>query len=232
MPHRLSRTCGELIGLLEAKADPKSRDGMARFGIETGSALGVSMPNIRAVGSSTIKDHALAEHLWQSNIHEARILATLIDKPEWVTREQCDRWALGFDSWDVVDQVTGNLFDRTSFASELISDWSTDDEEFVKRAAFSMIAWMAVHRKKDPDESLLIYLPIIEREAHDGRNFVKKAVNWALRQIGKRSVTLHGPALELAQRLAASEDKAERWVGQDAVKELGSHKIKQRLGLG
>lgn len=204
---------------------------MARFGIEIGSALGVTMPEIRAIASSTSKDHDLAEQLWQSGFHEARILASLIDKPQWVTRDQCERWAKDFNSWDVVDQACGNLFDKTPFADDLVMQWSKRDEEFVKRAGFVLIAWMAVHLKKPPDSDFLSYLPIIEREAHDPRNFVKKAVNWALRQIGKRSAELHAPALALAQKLAASSDPAQRWTGKDAAKELDSEKMRQRLGL-
>ncbi len=228
---RQNRSLDEVVDLLKAQANPENKAGMARFGIDVDSALGLSMPRIRAIGSSTVKDHQLAEDLWQSGIHEARILAALVDKPQWVAREQCDRWALDFASWDVVDQVTGNLFDKTPFADELVHDWSKREEEFVKRAAFALIAWMAVHLKKQPDNSFLPYFPIIEREANDGRNFVKKAVNWGLRQIGKRSAELHTPALNLAEKLAASENSVERWIGTDAVKELNSDKIKARLGL-
>jgi 3-methyladenine DNA glycosylase AlkD len=148
-----------------------------------------------------------------------------------VTREQCDRWAADFNSWDVVDQTCGNLFDKTEFAAELVQDWSKREEEFVKRAAFALIAWMAVHRKKEPDEKFLTYLPLIEKAASDRRNFVKKAVNWALRQIGKRSAGLHGPALKLARKLEASSDPTERWIGKDAVRELDSTKMRKRLGL-
>lgn len=228
---RIHRTCDEVLSLLKQQADPVAKAGMARFGVSVESALGVSMPKVRAIAGSTVKDHGLAEELWQSGIHEARIAAALVDKPEWVTREQCERWALDFSSWDVVDQVTGNLFDKTPFADDLVRDWSERDEEFVKRAAYALIAWMAVHQKKRADAEFLTFLPVIEREAGDDRNFVKKAVNWALRQIGKRSAELQTPALKLARKLAASDDRAKRWSGNDAVRELDSEKMRKRLGL-
>ena len=204
---------------------------MARFGIAVDSALGISMPKIRAVAGSTEKNHELAEELWQSGLHEARIAAALIDHPKWVTREQCERWALDFNSWDLVDQVTGNLFDKSECAEDLIQSWTFRDEEFVKRAGFTLIAWMAVHQKKRPHEEFLTYLPLIDREAHDGRNFVKKAINWALRQIGKRHASLHAPALECARSLASNNHATRRWIGADAVKELDCEKTRSRLGI-
>ncbi len=204
---------------------------MARFGISTGKALGVSMPDIRAVARAIRHDHDLAHALWESGIHEARILASMVDRPEWVTAHQMDRWAGDFDSWDLCDQVCGNLFDRTGFAHEKIIAWAGDDREFVKRAAFTTMAWRAVHDKKLADDALLAYLPLIRREAGDPRNFVKKAVNWALRQIGKRSAQLHGPCLELARELSQSEDAARRWVGSGARRELESEKVRSKLGL-
>lgn len=228
---RQTRNIEQLIGLLKSKAQADRRTGMARFGIEVDAALGVSMPEIRTIGATTVQDHELAQELWQSGIHEARILASLIDKPQWVTRDQCDIWSKDFNSWDVVDQVCGNLFDKTPFVFELVHQWSEREEEFVKRAAFTLIAWSAVHLKKRPDDDFLALLPLIKREAHDGRNFVKKATNWALRQIGKRSAALHAPALELANELAASDDASQRWVGLDAAKELNIEKIRLRLGL-
>ena len=205
--------------------------GMARFGVDTEYAIGVSMPEIRAIGASTVKSHDLAEELWATGLHEARILASIVDEPRLVTKEQCDRWALDFNSWDIVDQVCGNLFDRTQHANQLAHEWSEREEEFVKRASFALIAWMAVHRKKDPDELFLDYLPLIDREADDPRSFVRKAVNWALRQIGKRSAFLHSPAVKLALELASDDDATRRWIGSDAVKELQSDKIRARLSL-
>ncbi|MCP4182638.1 MAG: DNA alkylation repair protein [Hyphomicrobiales bacterium] len=216
---------------LRGKSKPENRAGMARFGIDTTKALGVSMPNIRSIGNSIQKDHLLAQELWESKIHEARILASLVDHPKWVTSEQMERWASDFNSWDLCDQVCGNLFDKSPYAHEKIVAWSTRSEEFVRRAAFALIAWRAVHDKNSPDETFLAYLPIILTASDDPRNFVKKAVNWALRQIGKRSALLYVPTLETAVKLAESENATARWIGRDAVKELDSAKMQQRLGL-
>ena len=228
---RTSCTADQAIGKLRAVASPENLAGMARFGIETQKALGVSMPNIRAVGKEIVKDHALALQLWESGIHEARILASLVDQPDWVTSKQMEAWVIDFNSWDLCDQVCGNLFDRTSLTHEKIFEWSNRREEFVKRAAFATIAWRAVHDKKADDGIFRQYLPLIERQAGDQRNFVKKAVNWALRQIGKRSAQLHQPALEMANKLANLDDATPRWIGKDAAKELTSVKLLKKLGI-
>jgi len=228
---RARKTPQQLIEELESRSSEKNRAGMARFGVNEASALGVSMPDIRKIGNAAIKDHDLAEALWQSGIHEARILASLIDIPDQVTRVQMDRWANDFASWDVCDQVCGNLFDRVCFADEAISDWRNSEKEYVKRAAFALIAWRTVHLKKLPDAHFLTYLPFIAEAADDNRNFVKKAVNWALRQIGKRSAELHPHALQLANELAISRHKAANWIGKDAVRELTNPKTLTRLGL-
>ena len=226
-PHNLDM----ILDKLRDKSDTENRVGMAHFGIDTSLALGVSMPNIRAIGRQIKKDHALALDLWQSNIHEARILASLVDHPKWVTSEQIDQWADDFNSWDLCDQVCGNLFDKSEYAPEKIIAWSARSEEFVKRAAFALIAWSAVHNKKALDDSFLVYLPMILKASDDPRNFVKKAVNWALRQIGKRSAYLHAPALEIALQLETSEHPTARWIGRDAVRELDSAKMRERLGI-
>lgn len=217
-----------VLNKLRHKSDSKNRAGMARFGIDTAKALGVSMPDIRSIGKSIQKDHLLARDLWESGIHEARILASLVDHPKWVTREQMDQWALDFNSWDLCDQVCGNLFDKSDYSPEKIIAWSTRPEEFVKRAAFALIAWRAVHDKKAHDDAFLAYLPIILKASDDPRNFVKKAVNWSLRQIGKRSASLYVPALETAIKLADSKNPTARWIGRDAVKELDSAKMRER----
>ena len=228
---RVARSVEECVALLKEAANSDDRDGMARFGINIDAVLGVRMPAVRAIGSSTVKDHDLALGLWDTGYSEARILAALVDKPEWVTRDQCEAWAEDFNSWDVVDQVCGNLFDRLPYADDLVRDWHRREEEFIKRAGIVLIAWMAVHLKKRPDSDFLNYLPILERCADDDRNFVKKAVSWSLRQIGKRSAKLHPEALKLANALAASENKTARWIGNDAAKELSSQKMRDRLGL-
>lgn len=228
---RTTHTKQQAIAKLEALAVPDNRAGMARFGIDTDKAIGVSMPNIRSVGTSIIKDHDLAQALWDSQIHEARILASLVDHPKWVTSQQMDAWAADFNSWDLCDQVCGNLFDRTHLVDEKIRDWATRPEEFIKRAAFATIAWRAVHDKKSDDAVFLAYLPMIEAASDDPRNFVKKAVNWALRQIGKRSASLHKPALKLASQLCESSEPSAQWIGKDAFKELSSEKMLLRLGI-
>ncbi len=222
-------TVRAILAELESLGSEKNRAGMARYGIDTTAAYGVSQAVLKPMARPYRRNHELALALWKSGRHEARHLAGLIDDPNQVTPEQMDAWAAGFNSWDIVDGVAFNLFDKTAHADAKIEQWVTDEREYVKRAAFSMIAGLGVHAKKRADETFLPYLALIERNAADNRNFVRKAVNWALRTIGKRSLALHGPALAVAERLAASADKAERWIGRDAVKELTSEKVRERL---
>ena len=228
MPRRQT-TLREAIECLERSGSEKNRAGMARFGIETSRAFGVPMPAIRACARAIVPDHGLAEELWQSGFHEARILASLVDRPQWVDREQMDRWTAEFTSWDVCDQVCGNLWDRTPFAREKIAHWASDEREFVRRAAFATMAWQAVHDKEIADRELLSGFQIIRDASTDPRNYVRKAVNWALRQLGKRSAALHEPALTLARELAASSDRTARWIGTDAVRELESRAVLERI---
>ncbi len=166
------------------------------------------------------KDHDIAQHLWETEIHEARILAAFVDKPEWVTEDQMESWVQDFDSWDVCDQVCGNLFDRTPWAYEKALAWAEREEEFVRRAGFAIMAMLAVHDKKATDKQLAQFFPYIEQYATDERNFVKKAVNWALRQIGKRNPELSKAAFNLAAELANSPHATARWVGKDALREF------------
>ncbi len=221
----------EIIARLEPLANKKNLAGKARFGIDVSRALGLSMPQIRTIAKTVAKDHDLAEQLWQADIHETRLMASMLDIPKDVTEAQMERWVLDFNSWDICDQTCGELFDRTPFATSKALDWSKRPEEFVKRAGFVLMAWQAVHDKKRDDADYLAYLPVIERESGDDRNFVRKAVNWALRQIGKRSPFLHPHALITAKRLAAFDNKTARWIGRDAVKELESEKLLARLGI-
>jgi 3-methyladenine DNA glycosylase AlkD len=223
----------EVIDELAARADPSQLEGMARFGIATGHALGgTSLPGLRAMAKHIGRDHALAGRLWRSGIHEARILASLVDDPTAATEEQMERWAGDFDSWDVVDAACSNLFDRTPWAYAKAVEWSARDEEFVKRAGFTLMAALAVHDKEVPDRAFAAFLPIIERESGDRRNFVRKAVNWALRQIGKRSALLNGMAIAAAERILASGVPGSRWVASDALRELRGEPVRRRLGLG
>lgn len=219
----------QILAELQAMANPANVAGMARYGINPAHTLGVSMPVVRSLARRTGKDHALAAELWASGIHEARILAALVDDPRQVSEAQMEAWVSDFDSWDVCDQVCGNLFDRTQFAYEKAAAWTARPEEFVKRAGFVLVTQLAVHDRKTPDEVFETFLPLIAREAGDRRNFVKKAVNWALRQIGKRSRRLNGPAVTLARELAGREDSGARWIGKDALRELTSAPVRARL---
>ena len=209
-----------IVAEIRALRSEKNRAGMARYGINTERAFGVSMAGLEPIARRHKRDHALAAALWKTGWHEARILAVLIDDPRAVTPEQMDRWAADLDSWDLCDQACMKLFARTPFVTDKVAAWARDEREFVRRAAFALIAGYTVRDRRAPDEAFLRFLPIIEMHATDPRNYVRKAVNWALRQIGKRSLALHGPALALAERLAASEDRTARWIGRDAVKEL------------
>jgi len=228
-----------LLDSLDAQADLTNAAGMARFGISPNGLLGISMKTLRPMAKPVVRArradgewrHDVARQLWDSGVHEARILGVLIEEPTLVTREQARRWATDSDSWDITDQLCMNLLDRTAFAYELAEEWSGQEHEFLKRAAFALMASLAWHDKAAPDDRMLPFLPLAEREANDPRNFVKKAVSWALRTIGKRSAALHGPALATATRLAASADRTSRWVGKDAVRELESIPVRTRLGL-
>jgi 3-methyladenine DNA glycosylase AlkD len=210
----------DVLAELKALGSDKNRLGMARYGINTARAFGISIAQLRPVARRLKRNHDLALALWKSGYHEARLLAVFIDEPKKVVPAQMDTWAADFDSWDLCDQACMKLFARTPFVEEKIRKWAEDDREFVRRAGFSLLAGHAVHGKDVPDEAFLAFLPIIERHATDNRNFVRKAVNWALRQIGKRRMALRKPALALAERLAMSDNSTARWVGRDAVKEL------------
>ena len=215
-------TVGDIISELRALGNEHNRAGMARFGINTETALGVGVTQVRKLAKGIGPSHELAAELWDSGIHEARILASIVDEPSAVTEKQMEAWAAEFNSWDIVDQVCGNLFDKTAFAWHKPFEWSERSEEFVKRAAFSLIAYMAVHLKKTDDREFERFFPLIERAAADDRNFVKKAVNWALRQIGKRSDYLRPQAIACAERIAEQGSPSARWIARDALKELRS----------
>jgi len=216
---------------LSSLSDSKNLEGMKRYGIRTKSALGVPMPEIRKLAREAGKDHALAEKLWSSGVHEARILASLVDEPEKVKEEQMDNWARDFNSWDVCDQVCMNLFDKTPYAYRKAREWSRRDEEFVKRAAFALIAALAVHDKEADDERFINLLPVMVRESTDERNFVKKAVNWALRQTGKRNAVLNSLAVRAAREMQKKDSPSAKWIASDALKELTSEKVKKKLSL-
>jgi len=217
------------IEKLKSLADPAAVAGMARFGINPDNTYGISIPALRKMARDIGKDHTLAQQFWQSGIHEARILAGMIDEPEKVTGEQMEEWATEFDSWDVCDQVCSNLFDKTEFAYQKAHEWSRRKEEFVKRAGFVLMAALSVHDKRAGDEKFMEFLPLIKREAVDDRNFIKKAVNWALRQIGKRNLNLNRAAIETAKEIQGIDSKAARWIASDALRELTDEKTLKRL---
>jgi 3-methyladenine DNA glycosylase AlkD len=220
-----------VLAELRSIADPTQLEGMARFGIRPARALGgITMPTLRAMAQRIGRDHELALELWCSGIHEARILAALVDDPAEVTDDQMERWVADLDSWDVCDQVCCHLFDRTTRADRKALEWSARPEEFVRRAGFALMACLAVHDKRASDEAFLAFLPAIEARSGDERNFVKKAVNWALRQIGKRNSALHAAALESAHRIRDSGTPSGRWIASAALRELTSDAVRSRLG--
>src|SRR3990172_1499116 len=221
--------CNQIIKKLQSLKNPENVAGMARFGINPNNTYGVSIPTLRKMAKESGKDQSLAQELWASRIHEARILAGFVDDPKLVTAEQMENWVKDFDSWDICDQVCSNLFDRTPFAHKKAIEWSNREEEFVKRAGFVLMAALSVHDKKAQDDEFLIFLPIIKREATDERNYVKKAANWALRQIGKRNSTLNKKAMETAKEIQKLGSKSARWIASDAVRELTSKSVQENL---
>lgn len=222
-------TPDDILQRLHGLADPAATAGMARYGINTGKALGISIYKLRPLAREIGRDHALAEELWASGIHEARILAGMVDDPKAVTEAQLERWVADFDSWDLCDQCCSNLFDRTPLAYQKVFEWSERQEEFVKRAAFALMAALAVHDEKAEDDAFIQFLPIIQREATDERNYVKKAVNWTLRQIGKRNLHLNARAIETAEAIHEIDARAARWIASDALRELTGEKVQARL---
>ncbi len=222
-------TYREVIERLKSLSEPARVSAMSRFGVQVKKALGISAPELRGLAKEIGKDHALAARLWSSGIHEARILAALTDDPHLVTEDQMENWAADFDSWDVCDACCLNLFDHTPFAYKKAIEWSRREEEYVKRAAFALMAALAVHDKKASDKNFLEFLPIIKRESADDRNFVKKAVNWALRQIGKRNTALNRAAFETACEIRLIDSRPARWIAADALRELSSEQVQKRL---
>ena len=223
---------GDIIGKFETLGDSKAAEGMAKYGITGSKVYGIKIPVIRDLAKKAGKrNRELAAKLWKQGSREARILASMVDDHTRVTGKQMERWVSDFDSWEVCDQCIMNLFEKTSFAWDKAYAWSERDEEFVKRAGFVMMARLAVSDKKADDRLFEPFLPIIKREAHDGRNFVKKAVNWALRQIGKRSAFLHPKALETAREILGMEAKNAKWVAGDAIRELESGAVLKKVGI-
>ena len=210
----------EVLQELRSKRNAESVRGMAKFGINTAKAYGVSIPKLRKLAKQIGRNHELALKLWSSEIHEARLLAGFIDEPSKVTEKQLEEWVKSFDSWDICDQVCSNLFDQTIFSYSKAFEWSKRQEEFVKRAGFVMMAALSVHDKRAKDKDFEEFLPVIKREANDDRNYVKKAVNWALRQIGKRDARLNRSAIDTAHEIEKMDSSAAKWIASDALREL------------
>jgi len=219
----------EVLKWLERRGSRRVVEGMARYGIPSRGAFGVPMGTLLTLARRLGKDHELATALWESGRYEARLLAALVGDPQRVTRRQMDAWAAGFESWADCDTVCFKLFDRTPFAWEKARRWAASPREFVKRGAFVLMACLALHDKAALDKDFSALLPLIETGARDERNFVKKAVSWALRAIGERSLALNAAALATAKRLASSEQAGCQWVGKDALRAVASPKVRSRL---
>ena len=220
----------EILKELRSHSNPENVTGMARFGINPKNTYGVSIPVLRGLAKRLGKNHFLAGELWLSGVHEARILAALIDDPKLVTEAQMECWVKDFDSWDVCDSCCMNLFDKSEFAYSKALEWSERQEEFVKRAGFALMASLAFHDKNPgKDAALARFLPVIKRESIDERNYVRKAVNWALRQIGKRSKGLNEKAVRTAREIRKLDSKAAKWIASDALRELESAAVQNRL---
>jgi 3-methyladenine DNA glycosylase AlkD len=219
----------DIIKRLHSMANPENVKGMARYGITTHNNLGISIYHLRPLAKQIGTNHALALQLWDSQIHDARLLACFIDDPAQVTGEQMDSWAEDFDSWDICDQACTSLFDLTPFAYDKVFLWADNEKEFIRRAAFSLIAGLAVHDKNATDQDFKDLLSLCITHATDERNYVKKAVNWALRNIGKRNSSLNKQALLTAENIKKIDSKSARWIASDAIRELSSQKIQEKL---
>jgi 3-methyladenine DNA glycosylase AlkD len=219
----------EIINLLETLSSPEDVEGMARFGITPEKTYAVRIPELRGIAKQSGKDHALAKKLWTADYRETRILACMIEDPKLVSEDQMESWVVEFDFWEICDQCCMNLFEKTSLAYKKAVEWSYRPEEFVKRAGFTLMARLAVSDKTAPDETFVEFFPHIKREARDERNYVKKAVNWALRQIGKRNTNLNDKAVEIADKIQKFDSKSAKWISSDALRELKSEKVQKRL---
>jgi 3-methyladenine DNA glycosylase AlkD len=222
-------TCSEVLAKLRALGNPKAVAGAARFGIDVPAIWGVCAPDLRRLAKEIGPNHSLAAQLWRTGLHDARVLAALVDDPERVTPRQMERWAADFNSWAVCDAACSCLFDKTPCAWDKAVEWTAREPEYVKRAGFVLMASLAVHDKKARDVRFKKFLPLLVKHATDDRNFVKKAVNWALRQIGKRNAYLNSLAIRTAKDIRRIDSKAARWIASDALRELTSDKIRARL---
>jgi len=218
-----------IIKKLKSLSSPKNIQGMARFGINPQKALGINIPVLRKMAKEIGKNHQLALELWQSDLHEVRILASMIDEPEKVSSRQMDEWVKEFNSWDLCDQTCMNLFDKIPLAWKKAIEWTKSEEEFIRRAGFALMSCLAWHDKGTKDKEFLKFFPLIKKYSTDQRNFVRNAVNWALRQIGKRNKNLNKQAIKVAKEILKMENKTARWIALDAIRELESSVIQRRL---
>lgn len=218
-----------ILRRLRSLGSRRNREGMARFGITSKKVFGVGATPLRTLAKRIGKNNALAGQLWKSGYLEARILASLIDDPAKVTPAQMDRWVKDFDNWAVCDACCGVLFDKTPFAVKKAFQWSRDKREFVRRAGFVMMAELAVHDKEASDGVFERFFPSLRRGCTDNRNYVRKAVNWAVRQIGKRNTSLNRKAIRLAREMHSVDTSSSRWIAADALRELTSSSVRKRL---
>lgn len=214
---------------LESKAKPDQLEGMARFAIVGDQRMGVSVPDMRKIAKDAGKNHQLALDLWDTGVPEAMIVAGMVAEAEELTEEQMEDWVVDINSWDICDQVCMNLFEKTPLAEKKIYEWSGREEEFVKRAAYALIACLAWHNKDAGDDEFTKYFPLILAGSTDERNFVKKAVNWALRNIGKRNQALNEAAIETANEIQELDSRSARWIASNALRELKSDQVQERL---
>ena len=217
-----------VISELKKRGSQYNREGMARYGINVETAFGVGAPAKYALAKRLGKNHDLALKLWDSGYHDARHIAGLIDEPAMVTKSQMNKWVKDFNSWDICDGTCNNLFRKTPYAFDKVFEWVKRKEEFVRRAGFVLIAVLAVHDKKRQDEDFILFFPLIKEYSSDGRNFVKKAVNWSLRQIGKRSQFLNELAINLCEEIKNIDSKSAKWIAADALRELKNPKLNIR----
>lgn len=219
----------EVLAQLKKAGSQANRAGMARFGIATEKAFGVKHPALKKIARGLGRNNQLAQELWECGYHEARLIAPLVADPKTFTKAQANAWVKDINSWDICDGFTGNLVDRTPYAYELAPAWARRKAEFVRRAAFALMAWLAVHDKAAPDAKFDLFFDLIAEHANDERNFVKKAVNWALRELGKRNLALNRKAIATAKFIAQQESRAARWIAKDALRELQGEPVQQRL---
>jgi 3-methyladenine DNA glycosylase AlkD len=221
-------TVKDIVAKLKSKANPNNLEGMARYGISTTNRLGNSIPFLRKLAKEIGKNHKLALELWEEGIDETRILASMIGEENKLTEDQSEKWVIDFNSWDVCDQVCMNLFKKLPFAEKKIKEWAKREEEFTRRAAFSLIACIAVYNKEKPDNEFIKFLSIIKKASTDERNYVKKAVSWALRNIGKKNKNLNKEAIKFAKELEKADSKSAKWIARDTLRDIQNEKVRKR----